>query len=199
MEYIGFQTNKQGYTLFISDGYETYGGVPEPVTLSIPAADLRTENIEVTGSGKAQFKRLPSDYPSESVGSIQAKIRAGAAELKRRSVKATVGSLLIVGGARVALDLLVPGSGEAAHVIIKKTIKACEWIAESASDASLWCGGASGVGFLTEQATRVVRVYNFQLNIRVSGTAVSVACYMPRHDFKKLLEQLRQQEIKNEE
>ena len=199
MEYIGFQTNKQGYTLFISDGYETYGGVPEPVTLSIPAADLRTENIKMTGSGKAQFKRLPSDFPSESVGSIQAKIRAGAAELKNRSVKATVGLLVIVGGARVTLDLLVPGSGEAAHVIIKKAVKACEWIAENAGDASLWCGGASGVGFLTEHATRVVRVYHFQLNIRVSGTEVSIACNMPTHHFKRMLEQIQQQEVKNEE
>lgn len=197
MEYIGFQASKQGYTLFLSDGYETYGGVPEPVTLSIQAANLRTENIEMTGSGKAKFKRLPANYASEKVGMIQSKIRAGASELKRRSAKAAVGSLVIVGAsqlsARILGDLLVPGGGEIADVMIKKTIKACEWMTENAGDAAMWCGGASGAGFLTEQATRVVRVYNFQLNIRVSGTAVKIACHMPTHHFKRMLDEIQQE------
>ena len=190
-EYIGFQGNKRtGYSLIISDGYETYGGVPEPVTRLIRVSDLQRDNITVTGSGKARFKRLPQDFPHEQVGSVQAKIRNGAAELKRRSLKATFGSLAIAGGARVIGDLLVPGSGESASVLVEKAIKACEWTAQNAGDASLWCSGATGVGFATEHATRVVRVYNFELNISISDNPVSLACAMPTHHFRQMLQEI---------
>lgn len=194
-EYIGFQGNKKtGYALLISDGYESYGGVLEPVTRIIDASDLKTENIEMLGRGQARLTRLRRDFPRERVGGVQAKLRDAAAELKKRSLSATIGSLAIAGGARVAGDLLVPGGGEAANALISKSVKACHWLAENAGDASLWCAGATGVGMATEQATRVVRVYNFQLNVSISGKNVSVACAMPTHHFREMFKHIEKQE-----
>jgi len=196
-EYIGFQGNKKtGYALLITDGVELYGGIPEPVTRSIKVSDLKPENIEAIESGKARFTRLPHDAPSERVGGAQAKIRNAAKELKARSIKATIGSLAIAGGARVVGDLLVPGGGEATSALVTKAVKACTWVAENSGDASLICAGTAGVGLATEQAAHFVRVYKFRLKIAIADTNVSIACAMPTHHFRNMLQEIQKQEVK---
>ena len=188
MEYVGFQHSSRGYALLIADGHELYGGVPEPVTRTIPASDLNPDNIKTSGSGKARFTRLRKDYPPEHVGHIQARIRAGAKELKSRSIKATLGSLAIAGGARVVGDLLLPVAG---GELVEKTIKACEWVASNSGDASLICAGTATVGGATEHATRFIRVIKFQFNGCLSGKPVSIACAMPTHHFRAMLKEIQ--------
>ncbi len=190
-EYIGFQGNqKTGYALLITDGHELYGGIPEPVTRTLKASDLKPENIEAIASGKARFTRLRRDAPSERIGSTHAKIRNAAKELKARSIKATIGSLAIAGGARVVGDLLVPGSGEATSALAAKAVKACTWVAENSGDAALICASTAGVGLATEQAAHFVRVYKFRLKISISGRNVSIACAMPSHHFRNMLKEI---------
>lgn len=196
-EYIGFQGNKKtGYALLITDGYASYGGIPEPVTRRIQASELKPENIETIGSGKARFTRLRRNAPIESVGGVQAKLRNAAKELKSRSIQAAIGSFAIAGGARVAGELLVPGTGEITSKFSEKAIKACTWVAESSGDAGVIFTGTAGVGLGIEEAARFLRVYKFRLKMSIDGKNVSIECAMPIHHFRHLLQEIEKQEGK---